>query len=292
MKETKQAKTRPGRPEAGPGRLNPKVKQKLKERIARLSVALDQAQNEDERHEVQFLLDRAKGDYQKYLIKERKWVAMVREKKRVQEERDRKRQRQHYILAAVLVVLGIVLFFGVNSFLANRREKANQSAANAAFQAKDEVEQQQAESAAGNRLGDDELLPKNLIGTWTGTQGGVQMTMIFAEDGTVTTKVATADGSFSQTTGAITYTERIDDSAFKIVGYSGVVAPSMLDADVDYGQIGFKLGDGGKTLYPIHWESAYSSSYYGYDNEEDEDSSSSDSTNYQVDDQNVFVKSE
>ncbi|MGT2930655.1 hypothetical protein ACVR1G_10650 [Streptococcus dentasini] len=246
---------------------DPQVKKELEDRVYRLHEALRVSEDENSRHEIQFLLDRAKGEYQKYILAERKMVAMIRRDMRVQAEEERKKKRQLFILIASIAGLALVVLFVILHINAANRAAKNEAAAKAAFQQKSDVAKD-AKEEADNKLGDTELFPKNLIGTWSGQQGGAEITLTFSEDGTVTVTTELSDGSYTENSGVVTSTLPVDDTTFRIVEYSGVVSPEQSNGTA-VSELGYKLGSGGKELYPILWQSqagqAIDYSKYTYD---------------------------
>lgn len=254
---------------------DPRVKKELKDRVTRLQDALASASDDQSRQEIKFLLDRAKGDYQKYVTAEKKMVAKIRYDMRLQETYAKKKKQQTTIIIASIVGVLLLALFIFLHFNASHRAAQNEAAAKAAFQQKSS--QASSKPDAGDTLGDDELLPKNLIGTWTGTQGGATISLTFAEDGTVSVTTQLSDGSYTQNSGAITSTLPVDDTTFRIVQASGNVFPGQLTTGSGY-DLGYKLSDDGQTLYPIQWE-----------NQGGQDI---DYSQYKYDKANVFTKSE
>lgn len=254
---------------------DPRVKKGLEDRVTRLQDALVTADDDQSRQEIQFLLDRAKGDYQKYITAEKRMVQKIRYDMRLQDTYEKKKKKQTLIIIASTVgVLLLVLFIFLH-FRASHRAAQNEATAKAAFQHKSS--QADSKPDADDKLGDDELLPKNLIGTWTGTQGGATVTLTFAEDGTVTVNTQVSDGSYTQNSGVITSTLSVDDTTFRIVNASGNVFPGQLTLNSGY-DLGYKLSDDGKTLYPIQWEN--------------QDGQDIDYSQYKYDKDNAFTKSE
>lgn len=254
---------------------DPRVKKELEDRVTRLQDALVTADDDQSRQEIQFLLDRAKGDYQKYITAEKRMVQKIRYDMRLQDTYEKKKKKQTLIIIASTVgVLLLVLFIFLH-FRASHRAAQNEATAKAAFQHKSS--QADSKPDADDKLGDDELLPKNLIGTWTGTQGGATVTLTFAEDGTVTVNTQVSDGSYTQNSGVITSTLSVDDTTFRIVNASGNVFPGQLTPNSGY-DLGYKLSDDGKIIYPIQWEN--------------QDGQYIDYSQYKYDKDNAFTKSE
>ena len=254
---------------------DPRVKKELEDRVTRLQDALVTADDDQSRQEIQFLLDRAKGDYQKYITAEKRMVQKIRYDMRLQDTYEKKKKKQTLIIIASTVgVLLLVLFIFLH-FRASHRAAQYEATAKAAFQHKSS--QADSKPDADDKLGDDELLPKNLIGTWTGTQGGATVTLTFAEDGTVMVNTQVSDGSYTQNSGVITSTLSVDDTTFRIVNASGNVFPGQLTLNSGY-DLGYKLSDDGKILYPIQWEN--------------QDGQDIDYSQYKYDKDNAFTKSE
>ena len=254
---------------------DPRVKKELEDRVTRLQDALVTADDDQSRQEIQFLLDRAKGDYQKYITAEKRMVQKIRYDMRLQDTYEKKTKKQTLIIIASTVgVLLLVLFIFLH-FRASHRAAQNEATAKAAFQHKSS--QADSKPDADDKLGDDELLPKNIIGTWTGMQGGATVTLTFAEDGTVTVNTQVSDGSYTQNSGVITSTLSVDDTTFRIVNASGNVFPGQLTLNSGY-DLGYKLSDDGKILYPIQWEN--------------QDGQDIDYSQYKYDKDNAFTKSE
>ncbi|WP_165329116.1 hypothetical protein ACFSN5_07145 [Streptococcus tangpeifui] len=230
---------------------NPRVKKELEDRISRLQEALTTAEDDQSRQEVQFLLDRARGDYQKYVTAEKQMAQKIHYDRQFQRVYAQKKKKQTIILTASVVGTILLILFLVLHFNASHRAAKNEAAAKAAFQQKSNPAESKPDP--DNRLGDDELLPKNLIGTWTGTQGGATITLTFEEDGTVTVNTELSDGSYTENSGAITSTLPVDDTTFRIVYSSGNVFPGQSTQGLGY-ELGYKLSNDGKTLYPIQWD--------------------------------------
>ncbi|MFC3931981.1 hypothetical protein ACVR0S_08290 [Streptococcus dentapri] len=247
---------------------DPQVKKELEDRIYRLKEALATASDEEARHEIQFLLDRAKGEYQRYIVAEKRMVEMIRRDMHIRKKQEEDRRRKLYIIASSLAGVALVVLFVVLHINASNRAAEIEATAKAAFQDKSD-KQKETQSTEDSKLGDDELFPKNLIGKWSGTMGASETSITFSEDGAVTIQITNSDGSYNIISGAVTSTVAVDDTTFRIVDYSGTVYPVQLGGIYTGYDFGYKLSPDGKSLYPILWQYQYGQtpdySQYTYD---------------------------